>query len=417
LRIVALTFGTEGDTRPMLALCRGLLDAGHDAVVVGERSGAVLAAALRVPFVALAGDMAAELRAAGPELLPRGHDVQRVAGALAGIATRHTAAWMRTVLAAARNADAILCAGLAIYVGLSCAEALCIPAIGVALQPMMPTRAFPSPFLSSRRLPSWINRASHKLVLAMMWRAFRRAINDARRDVARQPRRRREWDGYPILFALSPTLVLRPSDWPGRFTITGDWSLPAATYEADSDLAAFLAAGEAPVYVGFGSMIGFDRERLLASLLEALDGRRALLHSGWSGFGGASLPASVHRIGHVPHAWLLPRVAVAVHHGGAGTTHAAARAGVPSVVVPFAADQFFWADRLRALGIASERLAYRALTVAALRTRIADASEVAMRERADAVARAMTRETGVATAIACIDSLLSTRSVLSPPRA
>ena len=407
MRIVALTFGTEGDTRPMLALCRGLLDAGHDVVVLAERSGEAFATALGVPFVALAGDMAAEMESAGSDLLPRGHDVKRVARALSDIATRHTKDWMRATLAHARGADAILGAGLAIYVGLSCAEALRIVPIGIALQPMMPTRAFASPFLPPARLPEFLNRGSHRLVLAMMWRAFRAAINDARRDVAQQPRRRRQWDGYPILFGMSPTLVPRPPDWPARFTITGDWWFRAETYAPDRGLETFLDEGDAPIYVGFGSMTGFDRERLLASVLGALDGRRALLSSGWSGFGEAALPPNVRCIGHVPHAWLLPRVRLAVHHGGAGTTHAAAHAGVPSVAVPFAADQFFWADRLHALDIAPARLPYRDVTAITLRERIAAASDDRVRDRARQIGRAMADERGVANAVARIGTLLS----------
>jgi len=406
LRIVALTFGTEGDTRPMLALCRGLLDAGHDVIVLAERSGEAFAAALGVPFTSLAGDMAAEMEAAGLDLLPRGDDVTRVARALSDIATRHTKDWMRAALAHARGADAILCAGLAIYVGLSCAEALRIMPIGIALQPMMPTRAFASPLLPPHRLPNFVNRASHRLVLAMMWRAFRGAINDARRDVAQQSPRRSQWDGYPILFGMSPTLVPRPPDWPDRYTITGDWWLREETYAADLRLGAFLAEGDAPIYVGFGSMTGFDRERLLASVLDALDGRRALLSGGWSRFGEAALASNVLRIGHVPHAWLLPRVRLAVHHGGAGTTHAAAHAGVPSVVVPFAADQFFWADRLHALGVAPARLAYRDVTAVALRERMDAASGERMSERAREISGAMDDERGVANAVARIEALL-----------
>jgi sterol 3beta-glucosyltransferase len=409
LRIVALTFGTEGDTRPLVALCRGLLDAGHDVLLLGERSGQVYADALRVPFVALAGDMAAELRSA-PGALQRGDEFKHVARALATIATRHTAEWMRETLAQAKNADAIVCAGLAIYVGLSCAECLRIPAIGAGLQPMMPTRAFASPFLPPRRLPGFVNRVSHRLVLAMIWRAFREAINDARRDVAHQPPRRREWKDYPILFAISPTLVPRPPDWPARVSVTGHWwSPPDPHFVPDAGLEAFLAGGEAPVYVGFGSMAGFDRDRLLAAVLGALDGRRALLHTGWSGFGEGRLPGHVHRIGHVPHAWLFPRVGIVVHHGGSGTTHAAARAGVPSVVVPFAADQFFWAERLHRIGIAPEGLAYRDVTPSRLRERLAKAGENVMRERALEVGRSIAAERGVANAVARIDALLSPR--------
>src|SRR4051812_47247901 len=109
---------------------------------------------------------------------------------------------------------------------------------------------------------------------------------------------------------------------PKRISITGYWwPRPEPEYVPDPDLAAFLAAGEAPIYVGFGSMLGFDVDRMLAIVLDALDGRRALLHAGWSGFGGGALPTSVHRIGPVPHRWLLPRMAVGVHPGGAGAAH------------------------------------------------------------------------------------------------
>lgn len=405
MRIVALTFGTEGDTRPMLALCRGLVDAGHDVVLLAERAAQSYAATIGVPFVPLAGDMAAELQSTSAGFLRRGADIKYVSRALADIARGNTAAWMRSTLACAQHADAVLCAGLAIYVGLSCAESLRIPAIGAALQPVMPTGAFTSPFIPPLRLPGFANRASHRLVLALMWRAFRGAINDARREVSQQSPRHREWAGYPIVFGISPTLVPRPGDWPQRFSITGDWCpRPEPRFSPGADLAAFLGDGDAPVYVGFGSMLGFDRDRLLAIVLDALDGRRALLYGGWSGFGAGALPGNARGIGHVPHDWLFPRVRVAVHHGGAGTTHAAARAGVPSVVLPFAADQFFWADRLHRLGIAPQALAQRRVTAALLRARLLKASEASMRERGASVARSMAGETGVATAVASIEA-------------
>jgi len=184
MRILGLTYGTEGDTRPMVALCRGLLDAGHDVTLLAERSGASYAATVDVPFVPLAGDMAEAMRSAAAGLTHRGADVHYVARTLAAIANADADAWMRATLEHARGADVMLAAGLAIYVGLSSAETLGIRVIGVGLQPMMPTRAFASPFLPALPLPGFLKRASHTLVLAMMWRSFRRAINDARRAVA-----------------------------------------------------------------------------------------------------------------------------------------------------------------------------------------------------------------------------------------
>ena len=411
MRIVALTFGTEGDTRPMAALGHGLRAAGHDVVLLAERAGAAHAASLDVPFVPLAGNMAAEMRAAANALSRRRVDVRYVARTLATIAAANTSEWMRVALAHARGADVVLCAGLAIYVGLSVAEALDVPAIGVGLQPMMPTRAFASPFLPPLRIPGPLNRASHRLVLSLMWRAFRGPVNDARRAVAGQPPRARAWDDYPVLLGISPTLVPRPDDWSDRIAIVGYWFGPRdPRFVPDPALADFLARGEPPVFVGFGSMLGFDRDRILASVLRALDGRRAILHAGWSGFGDAQLPASVRRVAHVPHDWLFPQMSTIVHHGGAGTTHTAARAGVPSVVLPFAADQFFWAKRLSAVGVAPPMLTHRRLTAVRLRARLDVAAEAAMRSRARAVGAAISAENGIANGVARLEAWAAQRA-------
>jgi UDP:flavonoid glycosyltransferase YjiC (YdhE family) len=405
VRIVALTYGTEGDTRPMVALCRGLLDAGHDVTLLAEASGATYARALDVPFVALAGNMAHELRRAASGLEHSSVDARAVARTLAGIANVNTAEWMRAAIEHARGADVIVCAGLAIYVGLSVGEALGVRVIGAGLQPLMPTGAFASPFLPPLRLPAFLNRASHRFVLGAMWRAFRGAINDARRNVAQQASRKREWTAYPVLFGMSPTLVPRPPDWNEHVTITGYWFGPRDPgFVPDQELVAFLESGEPPVYVGFGSMLGFDRDRVLASVLGALDGRRALLHSGWSDFANAALPANVLRIAHVPHDWLFPKTSVVVHHGGAGTTHTVARAGVPSIVLPFAADQFFWAKRLEALDVAPPMLTHRQLDAPRLRARLHAATSMRMRGRAREVARAVSTETGVANAVERIEA-------------
>jgi len=389
----------------MAALCRGLLDAGHDVTLLAERSGASHSAALGVPFVPLAGDMADAMRNAAAGLAHHRADVHYVARTLAAIANANAAAWMRAMLEHARGADVVLAAGLAIYVGLSSAETLGVRVIGAGLQPMTPTRAFASPFLPPLRLPGALNRASHALVLAMMWRAFRDAINDARRTEACSAPRSRPWNDYPVLLGISPTLVPRPDDWPDDATITGYWFAPRdPAFVPDPALAEFLAAGDVPIYVGFGSMLGFDRMHVLRVVQDALDGRRAVLHGGWSGFAEGALPANVHRVDRVPHDWLFPRMSTIVHHGGAGTTHTAARAGVPSVVLPFAADQFFWAKRLESVGTAPPMLTHGKLTAARLRERLALAATIAMRERARAIGEAISAETGVANAVARIEA-------------
>jgi vancomycin aglycone glucosyltransferase len=126
----------------------------------------------------------------------------------------------------------------------------------------------------------------------------------------------------------------------------------------------FLADGPPPVYVGFGSMTDPQPARSTAMILKAVQqaGVRAVVSEGWAGLGGVPLPSDVFVVGPVDHAALFRRVSLVIHHGGAGTTTTAARAGKPQVLVPHVLDQFHWANRMHRLGVAPAGLPRRKLT-------------------------------------------------------
>jgi sterol 3beta-glucosyltransferase len=414
MKFTVATYGTEGDTRPLAALCRALIDAGHDARVLADRSTLHAARALGVPCAPLSGDIKQALdpgQALGAVIGKRG-GAQATAKALAAIANANTAAWMAEVKAAAEDSDAIVVSALASFVGLSVAEHLRIPAIGASMIPITPTREFASPFLPPHAVPGLLNRLSHTFVNNMIWRAFRDATNQARVKVCALAPRKRNWTDHPMLYGVSRVLLPRPIDWPEQSVVCGQWTMPmhaAAADRADADwtppaaLSAFLEAGEPPIYIGFGSMSGFDRERMARALIEAIGERRALFYPGWSGLDTAMLPSNFHVIGDTPHGWLFPRVSVVIHHGGAGTTHSATRAGTPSVVVPFAGDQFFWAHRLHRLGAAAAPVSGKALTAPALAGAIDFALRPSARARAAELGQAMSEENGLRTAVSAIE--------------
>jgi vancomycin aglycone glucosyltransferase len=143
-------------------------------------------------------------------------------------------------------------------------------------------------------------------------------------------------------------------------------------------LESFLAMGPPPVYLGFGSMPDADPAATTRTLLEAIarTGRRALIGAGWAALGDGPLPEGVLAIESVSHPMLFPRCAAIVHHGGAGTTTTAARAGVPQVVVPHLADQFYWARRVERLGIAVAAMTRRRLDAAVLAASIREACDI-----------------------------------------
>ncbi|MFW3171278.1 glycosyltransferase [Geodermatophilus sp. CPCC 206100] len=160
-----------------------------------------------------------------------------------------------------------------------------------------------------------------------------------------------------LVFTAQPFLAADPTlgPWrgPGGFDVrqTGAWILPDER-PLPTDLLTFLAAGEPPVYLGFGSMrtLRPDGARAAVEAIRAQD-RRVLVNRGWAGLTPVGDQDDCLVIGEANHQQLFGRVAAVVHHGGAGTTTAAARAGAPQVVVPQGGDQFYWARRVAELGI------------------------------------------------------------------
>jgi vancomycin aglycone glucosyltransferase len=146
--------------------------------------------------------------------------------------------------------------------------------------------------------------------------------------------------------ALAPVPVT-----PGRKIFqTGTWVLADRT-PLPADLEAFLESGEPPILVGFGSMpAGAGASRQLISAVRAV-GRRILVSRGWADLDLIDNAPDCMAVGDVSYDVLFPRVATVVHHGGDGTTAAAARAGIPQVITPMFGDQFYWASRIVDLGL------------------------------------------------------------------
>jgi sterol 3beta-glucosyltransferase len=198
--------------------------------------------------------------------------------------------------------------------------------------------------------------------------------------------------------------VAPPKDWPPTAHVTGAWFL-----EPDEGLAPelerFLSAGDPPVYAGFGSMVTGDPNRLSQTLVTAARraGRRIVLGAGWAGL-RTEFDEDVQVVGETPHRRLFPRVAAVIHHGGAGTIHTAALAGVPQIVTPFFADQPFWARRTHALGISPPPLRPSEIDADTLADAIRRATSPGMRARAQHVGAAIGSERGVEQATRVVES-------------
>jgi vancomycin aglycone glucosyltransferase len=221
-------------------------------------------------------------------------------------------------------------------------------------------------------------------------RLFRDAVNEQRAALGLLPVRsvpRHVSTDHPWL-AADPVLAPAASAPRLRVMQTGAWMLsdPAALPD---QLDQFLADGEPPIYFGFGSMqAAAGTGRALVEAARIL-GRRAVISRGWGGLSSTDAAtdaaADCIAIGDVSHEKLFARVAAIVHHGGAGTTTAAARAGKPQVVIPHLYDQYYWAHRVRSLGIGSIGPAAARLSAEVL----ADALREALRPQVAAPAHAL----------------------------
>ncbi len=211
---------------------------------------------------------------------------------------------------------------------------------------------------------------------------------------------------HGALYAFSP-IVSRPRRPDGR--ATGWWRrTDADRAHLTADTRRLLARPGPWIAVGFGSMPQRSRGRLLDVLSTAVTrvGVGAIVQI--PGVIGEVAPGIVG-IGYEPHEALLPRLAAVVHHGGSGTSGSALRAGIPSVVVPHFADQFYWGRRLAQLGVAPRPIPRPLLTAAALARRLEAALAPALAERAERVGAVVAAEDGTGQAVRLLEDRLDRR--------
>jgi sterol 3beta-glucosyltransferase len=422
LKVLLATIGTRGDVQPFVALALGLRARGHAVAIATCPRFAPMLEAQEIPLLPLDEGLLELLDTPAGRAMLGGLD--GVAGILRTIpkVLRSVGPIHRRLVADAWAATE----AFAPHVVVHHPKLFCMPAFaarrGIAallalFVPMLvPTGESPLPGLPRLPLGRGYNRAT--------WHALRLALRAGSASYVRAWRRRHDPEGLsrgatplrlgrgrplPVLHAYGTAVCPAPGDWPPEATVTGYWCMPASGWTPPPALAAFLASGPPPVYVGFGSMAGVDPAATTRIVLDALAraGVRAVLAKGWGGIAAHAVPASVFLLDDAPHDALFPRMAAVVHHGGAGTTAAGLRAGRPTVVCPFAVDQPFWGARVHALGAGPAPLPQRRLDAArlgdAIRRAVDDPTMLGAAQRIGAALRA---EDGVAAAIARIEAAM-----------
>lgn len=352
MRILLTTFGSRGDVQPLLALAVALRAHGADVLVCAppDEEFAKLFAAAGVPLL----PAFATVRGWIAEMVPK-----RATLGLPKIAAQVMAAQFEAIGAAAHGCDVMIATGLfsSVAAARSVAEKQGMRYVLAAYCPIF----LPSPHRRPFEYPSHPhppgvtgNQALWDRDVQVMNELFGGGLNTLRASAGLPNVDNVRDYCYTDQPWLAADPVLAPWQQPAKIDVvqTGAWILPDDR-PLPEELLAFLDAGAPPVYVGFGSLSApKDFARMAIDVVRA-QGRRVLVSRGWADLALVDDCKDCFIVGEVNQQALFPRVAAVIHHGGAGTTTAAARAGAPQVIVPQIADQPYWGSRVVDLGVGS----------------------------------------------------------------
>ena len=395
---------SRGDVEPYVALAKGLKARGHEVVLVCEHK-----------YVGFVSEHGVECEGCvGPEL-----PSDKFPGALRRL-RRFIARNFLSQAEAARSAfsdvDGVISSEslFSFEVGQSLAESLGCSFLPAFYSPLGSTSTFACPFLVPPiKNNRFANRLSHRLAARLVRRLTRRPLNVARRSILGLPEKDRSAPGVlgmidaglPVLYGFSPALLPKPNDWHESAHVVGYWMLyPNDGWQASRDLERFVEDGDPPVAIalGRGNEFGIKRVgagRYWSEVQQALaqaDLRGVVITAGYPVPSGEGKTDRAFFVRSVPYSWLFSRTSAVVHHCGAGTTGAVLRSGVPSVAIPAAFDQSFWAAQLEGAGLSTRALPMRRFSASRLARLLRQAvDEPRFAQSAKAIAAAMSSEDGV----------------------
>lgn len=422
MNIFIATYGSRGDVQPYVALGKGLQDAGHHITLATSERFRTFVRVHGLQYGYMNDDLLAILDTSqGRDLIENTTNVFQVVkqtfSMMKQVGPMQDSLLQESWVAAKESKPDLLIFHQKAYGAPHFAEKLGVPVVMALLIPMIvPTAEHPNIGFPDLKLGKWFNRMTYHFVNKLIgvsankyvkaWRAANGLPLQKRFDLLNST----NGEPIPVIHGISKYVVPQPSDWPKTATMTGYWFLNRTDdWTPTPELEAFLDVGSPPVYVGFGSMAGRNPERLANIVIKALQEAnvRGILATGWGGLKANILPETILQINQVPHEWLFPRMAAVIHHGGAGTTAAALRAGKPSIIVPFFGDQPFWGRRMHELGLSCKPIPQKKLTVEKLVIAIKNVlSNPNIVKKAKDLGEKTRQEDGIGNTVAIIEGIM-----------
>ena len=365
LRITCLTIGSRGDVQPYIALCKGLLAEGHKPKIATHAEFEPWIRNHGIEYARVEGDPAELMRICVEYGMFTMQFLREANSKFRG--------WIDELLISAWQAcqdTDLLIESPSAMAGIHIAEALGVPYFRAFTMPWTRTRSYPHAFaVPEKKLGGQYNYLTYIAFDNIFWKATAGQINRWRKkELGLRSTTITELrpNKVPFLYNFSPSVVPPPIDYSDWIRVTGYWFLDEAQiYTPPTDLLAFIARartdGKKIVYIGFGSIVVSNSAVLTSAVVESVlrADVRCILSKGWSDRLGTKdpskpempLPPEIHQIKSAPHDWLFRQIDAAAHHGGAGTTGASLRWGLPTIIKPFFGDQFFFGTRVHDLGV------------------------------------------------------------------
>jgi sterol 3beta-glucosyltransferase len=415
-KVALVAVGSRGDVQPMVVLGLGLKSAGYDPTIIAGSDFEQWVESFGLNYQSLGVNMQDVMNEdMGRNWANSGGSPSASLKVLQTLLDQYGKPIKEAIWEEGQRSDVIMSNFLTDSLAMTVAETFDIKHIMFMLQPLMPTKYGGSHTNSVMQGASLINSLATNLIIGVLWnRVFGGYANGVRQELG-LPKISffeyiKRFKQTPSILAFSPNVVPTADDWHENSHQTGylfiedepDWQAP-------EDLLAFLDDGEAPIYLGFGSMSAVDPKMTLDMMLKAIadTGQRAIIHSGWAGLSTDNQADHIYFLDSAPHAWLFPKMKALVHHGGAGTTATSLRAGVPTFIIPHLGDQTYWGLRMPQLRVGPKPVPRPKLTSEKLADGIRQmVNDTTMQSTADKLGQAIRQENGVQKTVKAVKTIL-----------
>jgi sterol 3beta-glucosyltransferase len=428
MKLAITTVGSRGDLQPFIALAQGLKNTDYETLLISSKNDEAFARSFGIDYYALDVDIQKIMEEQEIQEMTKGDSpIKFIQSHLKGSKKMKQTmiSVQEEIWQVCQDADAII-----YHPGMPnsffIAKEIGIPSILASPFPMTSTKEYPSIlFYNGPRLGKLYNLLTHYIFEKAFWALSKSAIKEFWKRKSKfnivtsaPPTKLQVLSGMPVIYGYSEQLFRRPKAWPENIQITGNWTIQnEPEWKASKELSDFINNGQAPVYIGFGSMKDISKfKEAFEIILETLEisKQRAIVGLGWNSLDWKdTLPEHVFLVDNVPFSWLFPQMAIVVHHGGAGTTAAGLAAGKPTVIIPFNGDQPAWGRRVYELGVGSKPIPRKKLTAAKLAGAIKYSLDEKIIANASALGKKIRIESGVASAVSIIDDFMNKKKRLT----